>query len=102
MNYIDAIFSRADIQHIRESLINGCECVEIDSHSYKERIERPLKEVNKRVHEIYSTEGECDKMMTIIFAYANAVENVYMEIGLQVGAMLCAQMYRNFKDAPKE
>ena len=98
MNYIDAIFSRADIQHIREFLINGCECLEIDSHSYKERIERPLKEVNKRVHEIYSTEGECDKMMTIIFAYANAVENVYMEIGLQVGVNASDKMKENAEE----
>lgn len=99
MNYIEKIFARADIQQICEFLINGCEGLETDSHSYIERVERPLEKLNQRVHELYSTEEEYEKMMAIIFEYSTAVERVYLETGLQAGARLCVQIYRNFKNA---
>ena len=99
MNYIEEIFLRADIQHIREFLLHGTESLVLHQEPYKERIEKTQKKVDKRVHEIYSTEEECEEMMAIIFDYSSAVEQVYMEIGLQVGLMLAYQFFRNFKTA---
>lgn len=38
-------------------------------------------------------------MLQPIYGYASAIEEVYMEIGLQVGAMLAAQAAGNWKAA---
>ena len=48
MDYIDEIFSRADIQQIREFLLHGVECG-TDPRSYKERIESADKETAARL-----------------------------------------------------
>lgn len=102
MNYIEEIFLRADIQHIREFLLHGTESSVLCQEPYKERIAKPEKKLYNRVHEIYSTEEECEAMMAVIFDYSSAVEQVYMEIGLQVGIVLANQLFRNFKIVVEE
>lgn len=99
MNGISEIFERADIQQVRSFLLNGTEDLHIHTDSYEDRIEKTLKKVREKVRELYSNERDCEKMMAIIFDYVTAVEEVHLEIGLQVGAMLCIQMYSNFKNA---
>ncbi|NLZ45378.1 MAG: hypothetical protein GX896_01665 [Clostridiales bacterium] len=39
MNYITGIFERADIQQIREFLLNGVECYQIEKASYGDCLE---------------------------------------------------------------
>ena len=52
-----------------------------------------------RLHEEYPNEQEYEEITALVFDYASALEEVNMEIGLQVGAALCGQMYQNFKNA---
>lgn len=97
MNDFDEIFARANIQQIREFFLHGTEACCIHTDSYIDRVEMPLKKVAQRVGELCANEQETEKMMAIIYAYSTAVEEVNMEIGVQVGMMICLQMYPNFK-----
>lgn len=99
MDYVDEIFARSDLQQIREFLLHGTECIKISPFSYKERIEHTLKKLMVRLHEEYPNEQEYEEITALVFDYASALEEVNMEIGLQVGAALCGQMYQNFKNA---
>ena len=99
MNWFNEMFARADIQHLRSFLLCGTEAVHVHTDSYKERIDKPLNKVNEWVRTLYDKEEDCEKMMAIVFDYASAVEEVHLEVGLQIGFMLCAQMYNNFKNA---
>ena len=39
MDYIEKLFSRLNLQHIREFLLYGTEAVEITEQSYRERLD---------------------------------------------------------------
>lgn len=99
MNYIDEIFARADIQQIREFLLHGTEENSIDRRPYKERIESAHKAFSARLRMDYPDEKDFEEITTPIYDYATAIEEVYMEIGLQVGAILAAQTAKNLKSA---
>ena len=99
MNYIDEIFKRADIQKIRGFLLSGVEINRTDPRPYKERIESAHEAFRARMHIDYPNENELEKAAEPFYEYVNAVEEVYMEIGLQVGAILAAQTAQNLKTA---
>lgn len=99
MNYIDGIFTRADIQQIREFLLHGVEELNIDPRTYKERLESAQKSITVRLREEYPDNEEYEEITGLLYEYVSAAEAVYMEIGLQVGAMLVAQTTRNLKTA---
>lgn len=99
MNYIDEIFLRGDIQQIRAFLLHGVEELNIDPHSYKERMESAQERVTTRLREVYPDMEEYEEMTGLLFCYVSAVEDVYMEIGLQLGAILAAQVCQNLKTA---
>ena len=95
MSYIDEIFERADLQLIREFLLHGGEC-NIDPRTYKERIEVPQRRLISKLSERYEGEEE-EEITNLVYDYGSANENVYMEIGLQVGALLGVQVGKNLK-----
>ena len=97
MNYLDEIFTRADIRQIREFLLHGVEENSPDTRPYKERIESAHKAFSARLHRDYPDEKDFEEVTEPIYDYAPAIEEVYMEIGLQVGAMLAAQTAQNLK-----
>lgn len=91
MNCIDEIFFRADIQNIREFLLNGTECV-IDGRSYKERVDSACNQIRGCLRKHHS---EDEDVMECVYYYGKVMQDIYMEIGLQVGATLAAQAYEN-------
>ena len=99
MNYIDEIFTRADIQQIREFLLHGAEELSIDPRTYKERLESGQKRVTGRLHEIYPDLKKYEEITGLLLEYVGTVEEVYMEIGLQVGTILAAQVCHSLKIA---
>ncbi len=92
MNYYENIFNRLNIQHIREFLLNGTECVEIDPKDYKDRIEEARKSIEDYFHEKYPDICEFEENIGIVFDYAGICEEVHMEIGLQCGFLLATQV----------
>ena len=98
MSYIDEIFERTDIQHIREFLLHGVECNEVDPKTYKQRIDEPQKELIAIVQAKFPEMDKKEAITTHIYKYASAIEDVYMEIGMQCGAVLLSQLLENGKN----
>lgn len=92
MNYVDKIFDRVDIQHIREFLLHGVECCNISSESYSERLINAEKMAINFLHSLYNDDDEFEKSTMPMFEYARTIEEVYMEIGLQSGIILGMQI----------
>lgn len=98
MNYIDEIFLRGNIQQIREFLLHGVTC-DTDPRSYIERLETADRKVTARLLTSCSTQKEYEEISKLVYEFVSTVEDVYMEIGLQMGAILTAQVCQNFKTA---
>ena len=96
MKYLDEIFRRADIQQIQNFLLYGVEG-DIDPRSYVERLEAPKKQWAAKLQERYLNQTEYEEICNLIFEYSGAVQDVYTEIGLQIGAILTAQVCQNIK-----
>lgn len=99
MNYIDQIFLRADIQQIREFLLHGVEELNIDRRPYKERTEHAIKRINAKLHEAYPEQEEYERVADLFYDCVGTFEDVYMEIGLQVGSIITAQVCQTLKTA---
>ncbi|GKI14858.1 hypothetical protein CE91St44_13430 [Oscillospiraceae bacterium] len=98
MNHIDEIFLRADIQQVREFLLHGAECA-ADMRTYDERMESADRKVAARLRMACSDKRECEEITGLIYDYVSAVQDVYMELGLQAGVILAAQVCQNLKTA---
>lgn len=92
MNYISEIFSRLDIQQIREFLLHGVECVEISDKTYKQRLDEAGNAAIALIRQKFSDEKDQEEVTEKVYGYASTVEEVYMEIGMQCGANLVAQL----------
>jgi len=92
LSYIDEIFTRLDIQHIREFLLHSVECVEINDKSYRQRIDDSRKTAIAMIQAKFPDEDESIKITDEVYDYASACEEVYMEIGMQCGAKLAMQL----------
>lgn len=91
MNYTSEIFERVNIQHIREFLLHGVPCCEISDKSFEERIDELQKAAISSVERGFSDIREREAVVSQIFNYADAVESVYMEIGMRCGVALAVQ-----------
>ena len=100
MSYIDEIFKRLDIQHIREFLLHGVDESEISSKAYKERIDEARDPVIEFIQQKFEPE-ECEEITGRIYDYASVCENVYMEIGIKCGAKIAAQLFER-EDPPHD
>ena len=92
MSYVEKIFARLNIQHIREFLLHGVECLEINPKDYKQRIEDAWKPVDGVIKTHFSNTDEYEKVTNVICGYASATQDVYMEIGMQCGAILAMKL----------
>ena len=98
MNYIDEIFLRADIQQLRMFLLYGVDG-DPDPRPYQERLDSAQKPMTARFQQDYPDMEKYEEMTGLVYNYVGAIEEVYMEIGLQVGALLAAQVGQNLKTA---
>lgn len=92
MDYIEQIFARAELQQICSFLLYGAER-ELDTRSYREREETALRHVIDQL-QAHLPEEE-DALSNLVCAYGTVCQDVYMEIGLQVGAKLTLQACAN-------
>lgn len=91
MDSTEAIFARADMQQIAEFLLHGCDRAP-DLRTYWERNEDALSCLIDRLFADYPNRAEFEEISGLVYACASAFESVYMEIGLQAGALLAAQV----------
>ncbi len=99
MNYISGIFTRADIQQIRKVLLHDVPEMHIDPRSYPERIESGHKHLTTQLHRDDPNEKNLGEITEPIDCHAGAIEEVYREIGLQVGIILATQIEQKLKTA---
>ena len=92
MGYIDDIFTRLDIQRIREFLMSGSECVETERGSYKERLDEAEKAAMDIIEKKFPDVGEHEEIVDKVCVYASTAKEVFMEIGMKCGAVLIAQL----------
>ncbi len=98
MGFTDEIFRRADIQHIREFLLNGVEAAQINDKSYEQRIKESKQDMYDFFKVRYPDENDFAEITAAIFKYVNSTEDVYMEIGLKCGAVLAMQSFIDVKN----
>jgi len=91
MNYTSEIFNRVNLQHIREFLLHGAECLDISDKSYEERIAASHDKAIKRIEVGLPDIEECEAIVSEVYGYATTIEEVYMEIGIQCGVALAIQ-----------
>ncbi|WP_154666521.1 hypothetical protein [Anaeromassilibacillus senegalensis] len=58
MDYIEKLFSRLNLQHIREFLLYGTEAVKITEQSYRERLDTSQQPVFEIIQKAYPGELE--------------------------------------------
>ena len=79
--------------------MHGVEENHLDPRPYQERIESAHRAFTARLRRDYPNEKDFEEITEPIYDYASTIEEVYMEIGLQVGAILAAQTAQNIKAA---
>ncbi|MCQ4638685.1 hypothetical protein NE619_18325, partial [Anaerovorax odorimutans] len=95
MSYISEIFDRLDVQNIREFLLRGVECPEINPMGYQERLELAETKVREQIRKRYPKLQEDEDLMDRVLSYGSETEDVYMEIGLQCGFILAMRLFKN-------
>ena len=95
MSYIDEIFARLDIQHIREFLLHGVDEMNVSTKSYEERMDEKQKPAIEFIRGKFPDMDECEGITGKVYDYAGVCEDVYMEIGMQCGAVLAARLLGN-------
>ncbi|MCL2342488.1 MAG: hypothetical protein FWC62_01110 [Firmicutes bacterium] len=92
MSYIDEIFTRLDMQQLREFLLHGVECVEVSPRDYKQRLQEAWEPVTAILKQKFPETEEYEKITDEVQHYAAVTEDVSMEIGLKCGAILAAEL----------
>lgn len=92
MNFAAGIFGRANIQQIRSFILDGVEDIKTKPDSYEERINKAKKRAKDFFRERYPDNCEFENVINEVYRYVMETENVYMEMGLQCGILLSAQI----------
>ena len=86
------ILARLNLQQIRNFLLYGAECLDPGPSDYDRRIEEVWRMVDEALKEKFPEKGEYEKMTNRIHSYASVAQEAYMELGMQCGAVLAAQL----------
>ena len=92
MSEFDAIFSRLNLQHLREFLLDGADSPEVSPLDYRRRIEEAWEPVTAAIRSRFPDEEAYEDVIQKIDLYTFAIQNVYMEVGLKCGAILIARL----------
>jgi len=86
------ILERADIQHIREFILNGHEETVKTKQSYHERITEHSRAIYRRMEKTFPDETELDAVIAELSRVFRDYETVYTEIGMKIGARILYQL----------
>ena len=90
--YIEKIFERATIRGIADYLVFGSGPDE-DNRSYEERLDEPYMRFEKAVEKY--DKSQTSELLDLCNEVSSETASVYMEIGLQAGILLMADMLKN-------
>jgi len=89
---IEEIFERANLQQIREFLLTGMERDKIDHRTYNERLEKDSHDILERIKNISKNDSEFDRIFSEFLEAKITYTEVFLEIGMKVGARLMFQL----------
>lgn len=95
MNFTAGIFGRANIQQIRSFLKDNVSKDKVSADTCDERLKAAEKRMKEVLREKYPDSFECENVLNEVDYYTMQAEDVYMEIGIQCGFILAAQMMAN-------
>ena len=91
--YIQQILDRADIQVLRDLLINAvADRSYVDSRTYEQRVQEGDASVNRYLERTYPDGAARDAVFVEIADAIMAHENVFFEVGMKCGARLLYQL----------
>lgn len=90
--YVDKIFERATIRGIADYLLFGLG-PDKDDRSYEERLDEPYLRFEKAVEKY--DKSKTSELLDLCNEVSSETASVYMEIGLQAGILLMADMIKN-------
>ena len=91
-DYITKAFSRMNLCQIRAFILYGTEQNNPNCEPYNVRLQTATDPINRRLESIYSTQSELTEASNDIAKALSAYEEVYMEIGMKLGARLIYQL----------
>ena len=91
-NFIKEAFERVNIQTISGFILTGGETITVSNESYPERLKESEIKINNRLKGIYQDEEELDKAHGDLSIALSEHQDVYMEIGMKIGARLLHQL----------
>ena len=92
LNYIEAAFARTDLKQIRAFILQGVEAVDLKDESYQIRLEKCDNAIIKRLESLYTDSTELDKAYSDLATATTVHQDVYMELGMKLGARLIYQL----------
>ncbi len=92
MDLSTEIFERVNLQQLRSFFTTGCDAVRITDAPYEERLSDRWNYMKNIIKERYPDMNDYEKIQADIDEYIMETENVYMELGIQCGAILMAQL----------
>lgn len=95
MNNWGEVFARADLGQIRSFLLYGAEEYAHRPCGYNERMARVERPMTARLHRAFPKTEEYEEVTRLVWDYGSELEAVSMEVGLQLGAILAAQVCQN-------
>lgn len=94
MDHFDEILNRADIQHIREFMINGIDDSTLDPRPYEERQQAAEKPMMEFLEKQFPDEQERSNAWEQILPALCENQAIFLEIGMKAGARLVCQLFK--------
>ena len=91
-DYIKNAFSRMNLHQIRAFVLYGTEQKSHSNETYKDRLENATAPLHNRINSLYTVQCELTEATNDIAKALSAFEEVYMEIGMKMGARLVYQL----------
>ena len=94
MSSVNEIYDRINLQHIREFIHHGGTEAEISGFSYEERINIGEHSIIDRLKAVYPDKTVYNQVENELRTAFYTYEDVYMEIGMKVGARLVLELLK--------
>ncbi|MCL2772372.1 MAG: hypothetical protein FWD71_03395 [Oscillospiraceae bacterium] len=90
--YIKEMFTRMNLQQIREFLLTGLDLIELDKRTYAQRLDKESQHIVKWLKDNSKDEEAFDEVYSEFSNAEGAYTEVFLEIGMKAGARLLFQL----------
>ena len=86
------IYTRTNLQHIREFILHGGELDKASDEPYQVRLDKGCEPIINRLKRIYPNEDKLDNAISDLGHALSTYQDVSVEIGMKLGARLLYQL----------